>query len=51
MMKEVCRNGKYNKRVFDGHCNSDFCCGNEDSDYYLGPILYDDACGDWEEKE
>lgn len=50
-MREICGNCKYNKRTFDGHCNVEFGCGNEKSDYYSIPTVYDDTCDDWEEKE
>lgn len=50
-MKEVCGTCKYNQRTYDGHCNAEFCCGNENSDYYSVPTLFDDTCDDWEEKE
>lgn len=33
-MKEICGNCKYNKRTFDGHCNAEFCCDNEESNHY-----------------
>lgn len=50
-MKEVCGNCKYNKWFNDGHSNSGFCCGNENSEYYAIPTMYDDTCDDWSEKE
>ena len=50
-MKEVCGTCKHNKRSYDGHCNSEFCCGNEESDNFSVPTFYDDTCDDWEEKE
>ena len=50
-MKDICGNCKYNKRVTDGHCNAEFCCGNEKSDYCGVPTFYDDTCEDFEEKE
>lgn len=50
-MREICGNCKHNKRVFDGHCNSEFCCSNENSDYCGVPTFYDDTCEDFEEKE
>ena len=31
--------------------NAEFCCGNEDSDNYGVPTMYDDSCDDFEEKE
>ena len=46
-MKEICGNCKYNKRTFDGHCNVEFCCDNEESDYYTIPTAYDDTCENW----
>ena len=49
-MKQICANCKYNKRTYDGHCNAEFCCDNENSDYYAVPTSYDDTCDDWEEK-
>lgn len=49
--KEVCGTCRYNKRVYDGHCHSEFCCGNEESDNYAVPTFYDDTCEDWEAKE
>lgn len=50
-MKEVCGTCKYNKRTYDGHCNSEFCCGNEDGENYGVPTFFDDTCDDWEKKE
>lgn len=50
-MKEICGNCKYNKRTYDGHCNAEFCCDNEESDYYAVPTAYDDTCDDWEERK
>lgn len=49
-MREVCGTCKHNKRTFDGHCNAEFCCGNENSDNYSVPTFYDDTCDDWEDK-
>lgn len=53
-MKECCGTCKYNKRDFSKPQNqrySEFCCGNEESDSYSVPTMYDDVCEDWEEKE
>lgn len=50
-MREVCGTCKYNKRTYDGHCNAEFCCGNEESDYCGVPTFYDDTCDEWEDKE
>lgn len=50
-MREICGTCKYNARTFDGHCNCEFCCGNESSDNYSMPTFYDDFCEDWEESE
>lgn len=50
-MREVCGNCKHNKRVFDGHCNAEFCCGNPESEYYSVPTFYDDTCDKWEDRE
>ena len=47
-MKEVCGTCKFNSRTYDGRCNSEFCCGNEESDNYGVPTMYDDTCDDWE---
>lgn len=47
MMIEVCGNCKYNQRTYDGHCNAEFCCGNENSENYSVPTLYDDTCDEW----
>ena len=30
---------------------AEFCCGNEDSDNYGMPTMYDDSCEDFEEKD
>ena len=45
-MNEVCGTCKWN-------CRSDgeYCCGNDESENYGVPTLYDDSCEDWEEKE
>ena len=54
IMNEVCGNCKYNKRDFSKPQNSgyaEFCCGNEDSENYGVPTMYDDTCDDYEEKE
>jgi len=50
-MRECCGNCKYNKRSYDGHCNAEFCCDNEESEMYGTPTMYDDACDEFEEKE
>ena len=50
-MSEYCGTCKYNKRSYDGHCNAEFCCDNEESDMYGVPTLYDDSCEFYEEKE
>lgn len=53
-MREVCGTCKYNKRDFSKPQNSgyaEFCCGNEDSDNYGLPTMYDDTCDDYEEKD
>lgn len=50
-MNEVCGTCKYNTRTYDGHCNSPYCCGNEDGDYYGVPTAYDDTCEEWEKKD
>jgi hypothetical protein len=50
-MREVCGKCKYNKRVVDGHCNAEFCCGNEESEYYSVPTFRDDTCDSYEPKE
>lgn len=50
-MREVCGTCKYNQRSYDGHCNAEFCCGNEESDNYAVPTFYDDTCDSYEPKE
>ena len=53
-MREICGECKYNKRDFSKPQNSgyaEFCCGNEESDNYGVPTMYDDSCDDFEEKE
>ena len=50
-MREICGNCKHNMRVTDGHCHSEFCCGNEESDKYSVPTFYDDTCEDREERD
>ena len=54
VLREICGECKYNKRDFSKPQNSgyaEFCCGNEDSDNYGVPTMYDDSCEDFEEKE
>lgn len=34
----------------DGHCNAEFCCDNENSEYYAVPTFYNDTCEEWEKK-
>ena len=54
MSREICGECKYNKRDFSKPQNSgylEFCCGNEDSDCYGIPTMYDDSCDDFEEKD
>ena len=54
VLREICGECKYNKRDFSKPQNSgyaEFCCGNEDSDNYGVPTMYDDSCDDFEEKE
>lgn len=50
-MREVCGTCKYNSLRYDGQHHEEFCCGNENSDYYSVPTFYDDTCDDWEEKD
>lgn len=53
-MRECCGNCKYNKRDFSKPQNrgyAEFCCGNENSEFYGVPTSYDDSCDDYEEKE
>lgn len=53
-MRECCGTCNFNKRDFSKPQNegyAEFCCGNEDSDNYGVPTMYDDTCEDWEEKE
>ena len=54
VLREICGECKYNKRDFSKPQNSgyaEFCCGNEESDNYGVPTMYDDSCDDFEEKE
>ena len=54
VLREICGECKCNKRDFSKPQNSgyvEFCCGNEDSDNYGLPTMYDDSCDDFEEKE
>lgn len=51
--KQIPKKPIINKRKIqcvNGH-NAEFCCGNEESDYYSIPTAYDDTCDDWEGKE
>ena len=53
MSREICGECRYNKRDFSkpqnkGH--AEFYCGNEDSENYGIPTMYDDSCEDFEEK-
>ena len=50
-MKECCGNCEFSKRSYDGHCNAEFCCTNEDSEYYAVPTEYRDWCEEFVEKE
>ena len=52
-MKEYCGSCKYIKENSSNKQKDypKFYCGNEDSDNYSEPTLYDGFCGDWEEKE
>ena len=50
VLREICGECKYNKRDFSNGY-AEFCCGNEDSDNYGVPTMYDDSCDDFEEKE
>lgn len=50
-MRENCNECKYYKRSFDGHCNADFCCGNEQSDNYCVPVEGNDTCDNWKEND
>ena len=53
VMREICGECKHNKRDFSKPQNSgyaEFCCGNEDSDNYGVPTMYDDSCEDFEKK-
>ena len=54
VLREICGECKYNKIDFSKPQNSgyaEFCCGNEESDNYGVPTMYDDSCEDFEEKE
>lgn len=42
--------GIEHKRTFDGHCNAEFCCDNENSEYYAVPTFYNDTCEEWEKE-
>ena len=50
VLREICGECKYNERDFSNGYE-EFCCGNEDSDNYGVPTMYDDSCDDFEEKE
>lgn len=50
-MREICGTCKHNSRSYDGHCNAEYCCNNEESEYYGVPTCYDDKCDEWSEKE
>ena len=53
-MKQCCGTCKFNKRYFSKPQNkgyAEFCCGNEESDNYGVPTMYDDSCDDFEEKD
>lgn len=53
-MRECCGTCNFNKRDFSKPQNegyAEFCCGNEESDEYGVPTMYDDVCDCWEEKE
>ena len=53
VLREICGECKHNKRDFSKPQNSgyaEFCCGNEDSDNYGVPTMYDDSCDDFEKK-
>lgn len=53
-MRECCGECKFNKRDFSKPQNSgyvEFCCGNEESECYGVPTMYDDTCDCFEEKE
>ena len=50
---ECCGTCRWNKRDFSKPQNgeyAEFCCGNEESDEYGTPTLFDDSCDSWEEK-
>ena len=54
MAKEMCGNCKWNRRDFSKPQNegyAEFCCGNENGEYYGVPTFFDDTCDDWEDKE
>lgn len=53
-MRECCGTCNFNKRDSSKSQNegyAEFCCGNEESDEYGVPTMYDDVCDCWEEKE
>ena len=47
MAREICGECKYNKY---STTEKEFYCSNTDSDNYGIPIMYDDSCDDFEEK-
>lgn len=51
MARECCGNCEFNKRSYDGNCNAEFCCNNEESEMYGVPTMYSDWCEEYVEKE
>lgn len=51
MKEKVCGTCRYNRRTDEGHGFQEFCCGNEESEYYGVPTFYDETCDDWEEHD
>lgn len=48
-----CGTCKYIKRDFSKPQNqgyAEFCCGNEESENYCVPTMFDDVCDAWEDK-
>lgn len=48
-MREICGNCKHYMRVIDEYSQWEWCCGDNESNNYAVPMLYNDSCENWED--
>ena len=50
-MSRCCGNCEWNRQTYDRHCNVEFYCGNEESEMYGVPTMYNDSCEEYMERD